>query len=189
MTREEQDKNWAELSEESKYHYQIEYKNRLEDSKREIEDPEGGFDLTVTTSQNIADDLEKVFGKHNLSPSLTYEDVERELFATRIEIDYRFATISYMGIKWDNKIQAIGKLLVVAKYLNRNEDGSDWVPNWEDMNEGIWYLCIYKNKVEAHHTHTSLLNWSIVYFRTEELAKQAILILGEDVVRTAFDNY
>lgn len=69
MNKQEQDRNWAELSEESKYHYQTEYKNRLEDSERDIEDPEGGGDLTVLTSQYIAKDLEKIFGKHNLQYS------------------------------------------------------------------------------------------------------------------------
>lgn len=67
ITKQEQDNNWNELSEESKYHYKTEYKYRLEDSKREMEDPiEGGWDLTVFTSQQIAKDLEKIFGIHNL---------------------------------------------------------------------------------------------------------------------------
>lgn len=184
MTREEQNKNWALLSEESKSHYRAEYKNRLEDSKREIEDPEGGGDLTVLTSQYIADDLEKIFGKHNLQPTLTYEDVARELYGSGINEKGHFTTIPCIGMKWDNKLQAIGRLLVVAKYLNKNVDGSDWMPDWENEDEPKWYLCIKQdNKINPYYMRN--INWSTVYFRTKELAEQAAQILGEDVVRTA----
>ena len=173
MTKQEQDKLWAELSEESKCYYRTEYQNRLEDAKRDIEDPEGGGDLTVLTSQAIADDLEKIFGSHNLKPALTYEDILK--WANGKDLT-----------KFHKKLEAIGDLMTVAKFLNRNEDGSDWVPDLEDKeNADGWSIRIYDGKIGIYWVYFYGTIKEIVYFRTEELAQQAVQILGEDVVRTA----
>ena len=198
MTKQEQDKNWALLSEESKYHYQTEYKNRIKDSKREIEDPEGGGDLTVLTSQYIADDLEKIFGKHNLQSSLTYEDVIKELFKNGAwqvagrEYPREFVFnegandhyfLNCASQKQSEKLVAINNLLNVAKFLNKNEDGSDWVPDWEDIYEQKYYPLIDNDGLQSAVTEE--MNHSIVYFRTVELFDKAVKILGEDAIRTA----
>ena len=203
MTKQEQDKNWALLSEESKYHYQTEYKNRLEDSKREIEDPEGGGDLTVLTSRYIAEDLEKIFGKHNLQPSLTYQDVTRELFKNGAwqvagrEYPREFVFneganehyfLNCASEEQGQKLLAINKLLNAAKFLNKNEDGSDWVPDFSDPKQKKWYLIIdynFNKKGKIRIEWKINFQSEIVYFRTDELAHQALRILGEDVVRTA----
>lgn len=186
MTEQEQNRNWSFLSEESKYYYQTEYKNRLEDSKRKIVDSEGGGDLTVLTSQYIADDLEKIFGKHNLQPSLTYADVENALFPenrtgiTSIEIP----TFSDRHV---NKLVAINMLITTAKFLNKNEDGSDWVPDFDDENNEFYTISIdpYDDSVRIIDVNMQRVRTEIVYFRTKEIAQQTVRIIGEDVVMTA----
>lgn len=185
MTKQEQDKFWDLLSEESKSEYRAEYYNRLEDSKRDPVCPEGGGDLTVFRSQTIVEELENMFGKHNLQPSLTYEDVVRELFkngAWQIDEEYLNSDeiiIPTFGFhctskKQVQKLEAINKLLNVAKFLNKNEDGSDWVPDFSDKSNEFYTLGI-----------EPYVPTEIVYFRTEEIAQQTVKIIGEDVVRIA----
>lgn len=191
MNKQEQNKNWSLLSEESKYYYQTEYKNRLEDSKREVKDPEGGGDLTVLTSQYIAEDLEKIFGEHNLKPSLTYKDVARELFkdsalqADFYKSEYAFDTypLNCTSEKQAEKLMAINKLLNVAKFLNKNEDGTDWKPTKQD---GLWTVGMDREDGQIKPIETGMYDYTteIVYFRSKEIAQQAIGILGENVVRS-----
>lgn len=207
MNKSEQDKNWKLLSEESKDHYKTEYKNRLKDSKREIKDPEDGWDLTVVYSQTIATDLEKIFGKHNLKPAPTYEEVAKKLFenaptatsmiGTQIHgCDYRSDPDMYEICVTSNrqykKLIALNMLLNVAKDLNKNEDGSVWKPSredWANIVENDFYTIgidpdngeieiVVVNKWGAVST-------AIIYFRTKELAEEAVEILGEEIVRTA----
>lgn len=200
MTKQEQNKNWSLLSEESKYHYQTEYKNRLEDSEREIEDPEGGGDLTVLTSQNIAKDLENLFGKHNLQSKLTYEDVVKELFKNGAWQPYDYKNgfcseedaeptycLNCTSAKQAQKLLAINKLLNVAKFLNKNEDGTDWAPDWEnEKQEKYSYDINCRGKINIINVY---VNNTFVHFATPMLAKQAIEILGEEVIRTVLGNY
>lgn len=112
-------------------------------------------------------DLERIFPKDCLQPKpLTYEDVEKEM-------DY------YFSDEMMEKEKAIHQILLVAKFLNK-----DWKPDFSDADEEKWFPCIGSNgKIEIHYA--TRVNYEIVYFRTEELAKQAIQILGEDVIRLA----
>ena len=179
MNKQEQDKLWNDLSEESREIIRQDY---MEEKKYSYDycDSEDDVDPYSTGTTRT---LEGIFGEHNLQPSLTYEDVERELFGTGIDGKCQFATVPYMGMKWNNKLQAIGRLLVVAKFLNRNEDGSDWVPNWNYV-QYKWYLTVKNGMVKIDY-HYDYRNSHIVYFRTKEIAQQAVQILGEDVIRTA----
>lgn len=79
------------------------------------------------------------------------------------------------------KLLAINKLANVAKYLNEG-----WWPVWSIYhNQPKWYL--YYN----HETHSisidSTYNCSSgqIYFRNQDLAKQAIEILGIDIIHLA----
>ena len=189
MTREEQDKLWAELSEWQKHERCKTYK-----ILKEIPNPEEELKKYHLTSF----ELETLYGKHNLQPTLTYENVAKELFkdsalqADFYKSEYSFDTypLNCTSEKQAKKLFAINRLLNVAKFLNKNEDGTDWKPDFNNENEDKWYLCIsYQDDGDSE----IIIDWTkyvnrareIVYFRTEELAKQAVLILGEDVVRTA----
>ena len=77
------------------------------------------------------------------------------------------------------QIVALNKLMNVAEYLNAK------TLNWDDRNQKKWHL-YYDHQEGAldlawKNTHQS----SHVYFDSEEHAKQAIEILGEDTIKYA----
>ncbi len=83
-----------------------------------------------------------------------------------------------------HKILAINSLILVAKYLNEG-----WVPNFNNSKKPKYFIAttsgntVYIEKIYG-------LNASVVYFKTNELAQQAINILGEDTIRIALSpNY
>lgn len=170
MTREEQDKLWNELSEENKTHYREQYSEQK-----------------TMSESGVPQLLEELFGKHNLQPALTYEDIVRSL--KKITVGFVDERQEYFtSIKQSKKEYAIHKLLNVVKFLNKNEDGSDWVPDWKDQNVEKWSIGIDgENNIRIEYSTT--INGRIVYFRTKELAKQVIQILGKDVIKTALGNY
>ena len=68
----------------------------------------------------------------------------------------------------------------VAKYLN-----GDWEPDWNDRHQHKWFI-FYDNQLSGlylaiHYTQ----RFASVYFKSEELALQAIEILGEEEVKRA----
>ena len=65
----------------------------------------------------------------------------------------------------------------VAKYLN---DG--WRPNWNDLKEYKFYI---KQLDDILFVDFAISNGYLVYFKTRELAKQAIEILGEETIKLA----
>lgn len=84
------------------------------------------------------------------------------------------------------KLLAINKLMNVAKYVN-----GDWKPDWHNNEERKYFITIYNdynnNKIKIELTLWTTEN--VVYFKSEEAAKKAINILGEDTIRLAFSNY
>ena len=64
----------------------------------------------------------------------------------------------------------------VAKYLNK-----DWQSNWDNINQHKYCIYIYNNIITASRVTINYSN--IVYFKSEELAKQAIDILGEETIK------
>lgn len=160
MTREEQDKLWAELSEESKESILSHYNGDT-----------SGIGSQFDERKKI---YERIFGSHNLKRKPTFEDI------------LEWSQVQDLT-SLHEKFEAIGDLMLVAKFLNKNEDGSDWVPDWEDENEIKWCPCIYQNRVKSNYMRN--INKSLVHFRTEEILNQAIDILGEETIRTALGNY
>lgn len=80
------------------------------------------------------------------------------------------------------KILAINSLMIVAKYLN---DG--WVPDFNNMKEPK-YMMATTNGNTVYIEKAYGFKASIVYFKTNELAQQAIDILGEDTIKQALSN-
>ena len=137
--------------------------------------------------------FQHIFGEEVLQPQpLTYEDVARELFKDKetffIEnngyilkshcTETHLDTNNCTSKKQCEKLLAINKLLNVARFLN----GEDWKP---DFNRGTpkYQIGLVEDALVIISVATN--NSSSAYFRTEELAKQAIQILGEDVTRVA----
>lgn len=75
-------------------------------------------------------------------------------------------------------ILALNKLCNVAKYLN-----GDWLPNWEDGEYKYIFSLIKGNNIKIDNWLST--TFTGVYFKTKELAKQAIKILGEEEIKKA----
>lgn len=122
---------------------------------------------------------------------LTYEDVVKELFGNRKDIYYigEYGNIfktkgkricdlnNCTSSKQAQKLIAINKLMNVAKYLN-----GDWQPNWND-NNNKYHFCFSDKQIKI--TCVSTIQYNDIYFKSEELAKQAIEILGEKTIKLA----
>lgn len=159
MNKEVQDKYWAELSKEDKAYYKEQYAEQK-----------------TMSESGVPKLLEQLFGSHNLNPkTLTYEDVAKELFGGRVSFHTEIEGKSHEHL---SKMLAINKLLNVAKYLN-----GDWKPDWKNEKENKWYIEDLDNEIDTDYTINC--NSRMVYFRTQELAKQAIQILGEETIRLA----
>lgn len=79
------------------------------------------------------------------------------------------------------KLLAINKLINLAKWLNNG-----WQPDWKNINEIKYTIGYdYKNDRIIFNITSISYNWNIVYFKSEELAKQAVEILGEETIRLA----
>lgn len=71
----------------------------------------------------------------------------------------------------------------VAKYLN-----GDWKPNWDEVDERKYfiYTCLIDSYIGVKSATIHM--YDIVYFKSEELARQAIEILGEQTIKTALST-
>ena len=186
MTKQEQDKIWNNLSAESKTSLITQYNS---------------YGLNDTASVASRRTMEETFGPHNLC-KLTYEDVAKELFEDgyyyydyvydRIVTNSAKPTMPMACISQNQvrKLCAINQLLNVAKYLNKNEDGSDWVLDFNNKNEDKWHFyLIHDNGDEIKIGKFWCFRSSFVYFRTKEIAQRAMEILGEETIRRALGNY
>ena len=81
-----------------------------------------------------------------------------------------------------NKLIAINSLLLVAKYLNKG-----WIPNFNSCKHRNYYITIRGNKLFIDYCFC-VNTGAIAYFKTEELAQQAINILGEEVIKQALSH-
>ena len=164
------------------------------------------FNKSDEEQEGAVSAYDTLFGKENLQPQpLTYEDVARGLFKGKDvafidsdgDIDGFRCTLPgsaskpnvCISLKQAEKLLAINKLLNVAAYLNKNEDGTPWKPEFKD------YTPVFTISIEVETQNIEVIEVSsydyrteLVYFRTEELAKQAIQILGEDTVRMALSS-
>lgn len=169
MTKQEQDKLWAELS--------YERKRVIRDTYKQYSNETDGI------SQGIVMGYRHIFGEHNLkSMSLTYEDVVKELSAKGKVYNSLGETIHCTSLKQSRKLLSINKLLNVAKLLNKHEDGSNWEPDWTNV-VSKFYIVIDGSEILIDDTEDFCS--APVYFRTEEIARQAVQILGEDTIRIA----
>ena len=126
---------------------------------------------------------------------LTYEDVAEKLFKNKAcyylrqgakivkycpdSVDMKKAN-NAASEKQLQRLLAINKLMNVAEYLN---DG--WKPDWKNPLKSKWYIlwdnCSNKFEIGYRNSYTS----GPVYFKTPDLALQAIAILGEEEIKLA----
>lgn len=126
-----------------------------------------------------------------------YEDVARKLFYDKLTyyitgngtLDTFHPTSSYYNAnnctsnKQLRKLLAINKLMNVAKYLN---DG--WQPDWCNYYTRKYYIFIDSVNNNISISYNDSYCGHYIYFKSEELAKQAIEILGEETIKLALST-
>ena len=134
-----------------------------------IEAPEG-YEVDWDNSSN------NVIRFKPIKKTITYEDIVKKLYPGKCY----YINNNHTSEKQICQLLYLNKLMNVAKYLN-----GDWEPQFLDRGQKKW--CIYYNFEDfkwgvtnyTHYQHTA------VYFKSEELALQAIEILGEEEVKKA----
>lgn len=126
---------------------------------------------------------------------LTYKDIAKNLFkdnkAYYINTDgticyflcsshYPYSNNAVSKEQWE-KLLALNKLINVAKYLN-----GDWKPDFTNIREEKWFIKTESGKIIT--AWTSLHNIGTPCFKTAELARQAIEILGEETIKLALSQ-
>lgn len=123
---------------------------------------------------------EKLFKEKNFY-YITYDgDIRKVRETNSSSLSYTIAKNNCTSKKQAEKLLAINMLLNVAKYLN---DG--WTPN---VNEKKYIIYIDEPSNRLVIDCKYIVNVSIVYFKTEELAQKAIEILGEKIIRLALST-
>ena len=123
--------------------------------------------------------------------SLTYGDIEDKIITQRgrggitagwFKDDATYMTfgVHCVGSKPNLEcLLALNKLMNVARYLNEK------TLIWDYDDQTKWYIYYDHDEGALGFSGNGLLQSSNVYFDSEEHAKQAIEILGEDTIKTA----
>lgn len=127
---------------------------------------------------------------------LTYNDICEKLFKKKPiffitdsgEVDTYYCNDQYedsnncTSEKQAEKLLAINKLMNVAKYLN-----GDWTPDWNNCTQNKYYLYL-SSSTTIYVSIVTSMSCNIVYFKTRELAEEAIKILGEETIKLALST-
>lgn len=134
-----------------------------------------------------------------IKKKFTYDDIAKELFFNKntyypqdsingsLDIEkVRMGNIAFTNFPFNctsekqiDKLAAYNKLMNVAKYLN-----GDWKLDWN--NDYKYYPTICEDEIEI--ASIVCIKNSSIYFKSEELAKQALEILGEETIRIALST-
>lgn len=111
-----------------------------------------------------------------IKKKVTYEDIVKKLYPGKCY----YINNNHTSEKQICQLLYLNKLMNVAKYLN-----GDWVPRFVDRGQKKW--CIYYNFEDFKWGVTNYIHYqhAAVYFKSEELAWQALEILGEEEVKKA----
>lgn len=152
-------------------------------------DEEGKLMVRKKHAQNDHPQNEKLQKK-----SITYDDVLKELFLDKIASwvgRTKIYTSTIGGVNYNDqnnctteaqakRLLAFNKLMNIAKYLN-----GDWEPNF-DGDHGNWNISKDGDTLLA--TYTSNVNKASVYFKSKDLAYEAIRLMGEDSLNDLFST-
>lgn len=125
---------------------------------------------------------------------ITYDDICKELFFGKTAywvhdneikegvVRYSYNDIdNYTSLAQAKRTLAFNKLQNIAKYLNEG-----WKPNFTDGTQN-WLISKKRNEeYKAMFSYSD--NNGIVYFKSENLAKEAIRIMGEDSLNDLFST-
>lgn len=163
----------------------------LEKAKEYLYVPNKEIKITVPEGYEIDEENSTFECIKFKKKQLTYNNIVRELFKKNCFFINYGGTVGYLndiGVAQSHpnnctskrqaeKLLAINKLMNVAKYLN---DG--WRPNWNDPKEYKFHI---KQTDDKLFIDFAMFNGYLAYFKTRELAKQAIGILGEETIKLA----
>lgn len=74
------------------------------------------------------------------------------------------------------------KLINISKWLNK-----EWAPDWKDINEKKYFVYYNTETNEYDVDFTTTKKYSVAYFKTEEIAKEAISMLHEWYLECLFE--
>lgn len=148
--------------------------------------PPEGYEIDKENST-----FEKIVFK-KIEEKLTYEKIAEKLFQCKKH--YYIADdggIMGTSIGWLcpnaaptehqlKRLLAINKLMNVAYYFN---DG--WEPDWNDIEQEKFYIYYSNVSKTIEIDYNCVCNSGEVYFKSRELAGQAIQILGEETIKLA----
>ena len=152
-----------------------------------IEAPEG-YEVDWENSSN------NIIKFKPIKKKITYQDVKEKLFSDKEHYVEYAGTINsskntrYYGeniIIATSKQQleqllALNKLINVAKYLN-----GDWKPDFKDDIQQKYYISFDSDTKQLNIWFKQYMNDGSVYFKSEELTRQAIEILGKEEIKKA----
>lgn len=104
----------------------------------------------------------------------SYGDYQDYLYELCINAKDKFN--NFLDVIHDKKIYATIKLQYIADQLN-----GDWKPDWNKRTPDKWYLGYDYKTEEFSYQFSIYYNSGHVYFKSEEIAKQAREIMGDDI--------
>lgn len=110
-----------------------------------------------------------------IKKTITYEDIVKKLYPGKCY----YINNNQTSEKQICQLLYLNKLMNVAKYLN-----GDWEPDFTD-NQHKFYISYGSDIKKLSICFRQYMNDGCVYFKSEELAFQAIEILGEEEVKKA----
>lgn len=108
---------------------------------------------------------------------ITYDDICKKLFLDKITYKKSVKCTTPEQVKC---MTAFNKLQNIAKYLN-----GDWMPDFDGNNKN-WFIRIENGKYVARFF--KWFNNGSVYFKSEEAANRAILLMGENSLNDLFST-
>jgi uncharacterized protein YpuA (DUF1002 family) len=121
--------------------------------------------------------VNKIKEELNKPKKITFKNVQDFVYS-----NYTNVSLTATSTKQAHKLEAINKLMNTAKYLNgdwKNDGGfeikDDWRYTYNIGREGLFI---------DHNLNIK----SFVYFKTKELAQQALEILGEETIKLALST-
>ena len=111
-----------------------------------------------------------------IKKTITYVDIVKKVYPGNCY----YINNNHTSWRQLQQLLALNKLMNVAKYLN-----GDWEPQFLDRGQKKWYIYYdfehlkWDTGVSVYYRHAD------VYFKSAELAHQAIEILGEEEVKKA----
>lgn len=108
---------------------------------------------------------------------ITYDDICKKLFSDMIA--YK-KSVKCTTLEQAKRLDAYNKLINIAKFLN-----GDWKPDFYGDHEN-WNICKDGDTFITMYTET--LDKGSVYFKNEELANEAIRLMGEESLNDLFST-